>query len=340
MPRNVAEPQHDTISWLLEDSEPAVRHATLRDLLGRSADDPEVVAAREEAMRSEPIATILAHQSPEGYWEKAGAGYSPKYRSTVWQIIFLDQLGADGADERVRRGIEYLLDHTQTAAGGFGCSSDASPRPPASSTALHCLHGNLLRALLGFGLAADPRVQRAIEWTATSVADESRRKDYTPGPDFACAFSGGRPCAWGAIKELLALARVPATSRTPTVEAAIERGVEFLLSRDLTDADYPTGDGSAKVSPHWFRLGFPYGYPADVLQALEALVGCGRGGDPRLRPAFDWLASRVGSDGRWRNELSYGNRAWAPFERRRAPSKWVTLRALRVLRAVEAPAVE
>ena len=53
-------------------------------------------------MQTDPIASILAAQQPEGFWVKPGPGYTPKYRGTVWQLIFLDQLGADDTDARVQ----------------------------------------------------------------------------------------------------------------------------------------------------------------------------------------------------------------------------------------------
>jgi hypothetical protein len=87
----------DPLSWLLEESTPAVRHLALQWLLDRPAYDGEVVEAQAAAMRTAPIAPILAAQDPEGWWVKPGHGYSPKYTSTVWSLMFLDQLGADGA---------------------------------------------------------------------------------------------------------------------------------------------------------------------------------------------------------------------------------------------------
>lgn len=108
----------DPVPWLLEDSDPVVRHATLRSLLGRGEGDPEVRSAQSAAMQTSPIATILANQHPQGYWVKPGPGYSSKYTGTVWQVIFLDQLGADGNDRRVQAACEYVLSHTQTSAGG------------------------------------------------------------------------------------------------------------------------------------------------------------------------------------------------------------------------------
>jgi hypothetical protein len=87
----------DPLPWLLEHDEAnsGVRYFALRDLLDRSEDEPEVRQARAEIMRTGPVPAILAAQHAEGFWAKAGAGYSPKYRGTVWQLILLSELGAD-----------------------------------------------------------------------------------------------------------------------------------------------------------------------------------------------------------------------------------------------------
>ena len=101
----------DPLPWLLEEDSPAVRAAALRHLLDRPADDREVREATAKAMASGPIAAILGAMHPDGYWVKPGAGYAPKYMGSVWQLIFLDQMGADGADPRVSLACEYLLSH-------------------------------------------------------------------------------------------------------------------------------------------------------------------------------------------------------------------------------------
>jgi len=62
-------------------------------------------------MRSGPVPVILAAQEPEGYWDKPGAGYGPKYRGTQWAVVFMAQLGADGTDPSVRAGCEYVQHH-------------------------------------------------------------------------------------------------------------------------------------------------------------------------------------------------------------------------------------
>lgn len=68
-------------------------------------------------MEANPIAAILAAQHPAGYWEKPGPGYAAKYLGTVWQVIFLDQLGAEGSYARVRAAGEYVLSHSQAESG-------------------------------------------------------------------------------------------------------------------------------------------------------------------------------------------------------------------------------
>jgi hypothetical protein len=151
----------DPLSWLLEESTPAVRHQALRLLLDRPADDSDVVAARAAAMGAHPIAPILAAQNSEGWWVKPGHGYSPKYTATVWQLIFLDQLGADGGDPRVRAGCEYVLNHSLASNGAFSFRGSGLG-PPAPSGAAHCLNGNLLGAVIGFGWLDDPRVQASL----------------------------------------------------------------------------------------------------------------------------------------------------------------------------------
>ncbi len=330
----------DPTPWLLEPETPAVRHMTLRQLFDCPADDPDVVEAQAAAMRTDPIAATLAAQDPGGWWVKPGPGYATKYRGTAWQLIFLDQLGADGRDERLRRACEYVLAHTQAESGGFGASGDrTAPRPP-NTYVVHCLNGNLLRALIGFGWFDDERLRRAIDWEARAITGEGPIRFYrsgTSGPGFACVANEHLPCAWGAVKALLGLARIPPARREPEVRRAIEVGIEFLFSVDPATAAYPAGWGNTKPSSSWFKPGFPSGYVADVSQELEVLTELGYARDPRLQGAIDWLLSRQDRKGRWVNRYAYNRKTWVDFERQGAPSKWVTLRACRILKAALAP---
>ena len=130
----------------------------------------------------------------------------------------------------------------------------------------------------------------------------------------------------------------PPERRTPVVNHAIERGVELLLSVDPATAAYPMGFGNTKPNGSWFKLGFPSGYVADVLQVLEALCELGLGGDSRLQHALTWLLSKQDAQGRWKNQYAYAGKLWADIEPQGQPSRWVTLRACRVLKLVHAQA--
>ncbi len=126
---------------------------------------------------------------------------------------------------------------------------------------------------------------------------------------------------------------MPVERRSPGVSRAIETGVDFLLGRDPAVADYPAGWGNTRPSASWFKLGFPLGYVADVLQNLEVLAELGHAPDPRLANAVSWLLAKQDALGRWTNEYAYKGKTWVDVERQGQPSKWVTLRACRFLRS-------
>jgi hypothetical protein len=326
----------DPLPWLLSEDTPAVRAAALQRLLGKRPDAPDVSEARAAAMDTDPIKSILAAQDPAGWWVKPGPGYAPKYRGTVWQVIFLDQLGADPAHPQVARACDYVLDWCPSGSGGFGASGVGKQAPPPPSAVVHCLNGNLLRALIGFGRLDDPRVQAATEWAARAITGEGVSRWYasgTSGPGFACAANEGRPCAWGALKELSALARIPARRRSALVRRAVDAGVQFLFSRDPAVADYPMGWGNTKPNASWFKPGFPSGYVCDALHTLEVLAELGHGRDPRLGHALAWVAAGQNEQGRWVNRYAYNGKTWVDIEHQGQVSKWVTLRAATVLRA-------
>jgi hypothetical protein len=130
---------------------------------------------------------------------------------------------------------------------------------------------------------------------------------------------------------MLALSKVPEGYRTDAIHRAIENGITFLLSRNPAVADYPMGY-STKPNLSWFKFGFPVFYVTDVLQNLEVLTALGLGGDERLTPALELLLSKQDAQGRWKMEYTYNGKMWVDIEEKGKPSKWVTLRAMRVLK--------
>jgi hypothetical protein len=326
----------EPLEWLLESSDPGVRYLALRDLVDKPEDD-ELKEARQRAYQEGPISSVLNKMQPEGYWAKPGPGYLPKYRSTVWALILLAQLGARvKEDSRINQACEYLLEHALGAGGQFGIHG-------TPSSTIDCLQGNLCWALLEMGYA-DPRLDQAFEWMARTVTGEGiapkENKDaerryyaYKCGPNFACGANGTKACAWGAVKVMLAFGKLPAEHRTRLIDEAITRGADFLLGSDPVKAEWPTRLGETP-SQNWRKFGFPVFYVTDLLQVVEALSALGYGNDHRLTSTLELIREKRDGLGRWPLEYDYAGKTWGNYGVKKQPNKWVTLRALRVLKKV------
>jgi len=327
----------DSVSWLLESDNPGVRYLALRDLLDLPADDSKLKSARRNAHKDGPIAKILSHMEDEGYWVKPGPGYTQKYRSTVWAMILLAQLGASiKEDKRIEQACKYLMD--QMKEGGLFTTTTSG----APSGTVDCLQGNLCWSLMEMGYN-DPRLDTAYEWMARTVTGDGiapvEEKDapiryyaYKCGPNFACGVNNKLPCAWGGVKVMLALGKAPVKSQTPLIKKAIKQGADFFFSIDPATANYPTRLGD-KPSRNWWKFGFPVFYITDLLQLAEAMIGCGYGNDPRLANTLNIIREKQDDAGRWLLEYDYTGKTWVNFGKKKQPNKWVTWRALKVLKA-------
>jgi hypothetical protein len=329
--------RNDVIDWLLEPDMdyPSVRYLTLKNILGE--DDKAVDKAAKQAVNSGLIPEILRFQNPDGTWEDPGSIYNPKYRATVWQLILLAQLGADGTHPLVKKTCEFLLSQAMTAFGGFSITG-------TQSGCANCLQGNTCAALLDLGFGDDNRLKRAVEWMARSVTGEGFTNDRKSspgsfylrsgisGPGFLCSATDHKPCAWGAVKVGLALGKVSRVNQDPSVKKAIKICIDFLLSTDPAGANYPH-PYAKKPSQSWFRFGFPVFYVTDVLQILEALIGLGLAGDNRLENAIALVEEKADENGRWKMAYTYNGKMWADIENKGEASKWVTYRTLKVLTA-------
>jgi hypothetical protein len=307
----------DPLPWLLEENNPSARYWALTSLRGLPGSDPEVRAARDAIPFVEPARGILNAQWPQGYWIGPGVGYSPKHKATIWQIIFLGALGAPRT-EAIDRACDYVLQNSRLPDGRFSAYRSARG-------ATLCLNGNLLKSMRQLGVW-DPRLDESLEALAETIHRHGFRCRFNVSGPPPPRMSDGMPCAWGSIKALGALATVQ--DRSPRVQAAIARGIDFLFSADLARGDYPTATG---ISPQWHQFGFPLGYASDLLEALDVLGQLGCGADPRLAAAVQVVVGKRDHAGRWNLDNALEN-TWASFGRPGHPNKWVTVRALQALR--------
>ena len=330
----------DSVPWLLGFDDPGIRYLALRDLFNLPSHDKKLKSARKAAHTDGPIAVILSHMEKEGYWVKPGPGYNPKYSSTVWSIILLAQLGASvNEDKRVKHACKYLLDHALAEGGQLTMTASGAPSGTAD-----CIHGNLLWSLMEVGYH-DPRLKKAYDWMARTVTGDGIAPSYEKdapvryyatgkcGPTFACGANNKLPCAWGGVKVMLALSKLPLEQRTPLIEKAIQHGVDFFFSVNPATAAYPSGYAE-KPSSNWWKFGFPVFYVTDLLQIAEALVGLGYGEDPRLANTLQIIRDKQDDEGRWLLEYDYTGKTWVDFGKKKLPNPWVTLRALRVLKSL------
>ena len=245
----------DTVAWLLDCDDPFVRYFTLT-LLGESADS--VAAAKTWCLiKTEgAVPLILAAQREEGDRCERERFYTVKTTGTVWQFIILAQLGADGADERLRRACEVILYDSQDAeSGGFSvnCAKAVGGR---HRSVIPCLTGNLIFSVIKLAYLDDPRVRRAIDWITTYQRFDDADGDAPTGwPYDPWEMCWGRhTCHMGAIKALKALAEKPPERCSSEVRRTLADGVEFRLRHHVHRRSHDLAHDS---KPGWRRFGFP-----------------------------------------------------------------------------------
>ena len=312
------------MKWLTEANQPAVRYLAMRDLMG--VDGSELRDARKEITTRGWVEEILRTRHEGGYWADKENLYRPKYYSTNWMLLILSDLGVNRELPWVAESAEMWRDAYSRPDGGFD--------QPGSEKSELCLVGNTARALVKFGYQDDPRVKSAFEWLV---------RNQKPNGGWHCWGKNGVIDGWEGMS---AFAAYPRQKWTRSMKEAVERGLEFYLERRLLRQ-------GGRYDP-WFRLHFPYQYYFDVLVGLEFVTALGRGDDPRAAAAVKTLKGKRRRDGRWLMDavhpdyLNAGKlpRWWPkyshrlrPFslEKAGAPSKMITLRALRVLRSLDEP---
>jgi hypothetical protein len=323
--------QADATGWLLENDNPSVRYFTLTDILEKQENDPEVIKARKEIMESGLAPKILAQQKNGDHWGVPTTFYTAKYKGTVWQLLILAELGADGKDERIRKTCEFILENSQDReSSGFSPWLSAKSGGGRYAGVIPCLTGNMIWSLIRFGYLSDPRIKRGIDWIVKYQRFDDGVKETAKGwpYDKLVMCFGKHSCHMGVVKALKALAEIPTDKRSLDVKKTIEKGAEYMLQHRIYKKSH---DPSKTSKPGWLHFGFPLMYQTDVLEILGILTKLGYK-DNRMQEAVDLVVSKQDEQGRWKLENTFNGKFQVDIEQKGEPSKWITLRALRVIK--------
>lgn len=323
--------QDSVVEWLLEEDNPTIRYLTLTSLLGKTLKSKDVMEAKKAIMEKGIVPKILSKQNEDGSFGIPEKFYRDKYKGTVWNLIILAEMSADPADKRIKNACEFILKHSQDpSSGGFSIDVSAKTGTGLPSTVVPCLTGNMVYSLIKLGYLEDERVQRAIGWITTwQRADDAEGDGPTVGMyDRYKNCFGSHTCHMGAAKALKALAAIPTGKRSGKAEEKIDQLTEYFLKHHL----YKKSHNLDEVSrPGWLKLGFPLMYQTDILELLGIFTELGIK-DKRLCSAVDILKSKQGEGGRWKLESTSNGKMLVKIEKKGESSKWITLRALNVLK--------
>jgi hypothetical protein len=295
----------DTLDWLL-DSDPAIRWQAMRDLTDAA---PAAVAAERARVATEGVgARILASQGADGAWHRADA---PDWLPTLFTFQLLRATGIDRADPAVDAAVARL-------EAGYRWDEAFGKKPFFEGEVEPCINGGVLALGAYFGRPTESLASRLVEdqledggWNCE--APKSTRSSYHTT---ICVLEG-----------LLEYER--AVGSTPATAAARQRGEEYLLERSL----FRRRSTGEVANPAFLTFGFPPRYHYDVLRALDYFRAAGVDPDARMGDAVHVVESRRQADGRWLLDRTANEALAFPFmESVGEPSRWNTLRALRVLR--------
>ena len=344
----------EVIEWLLEDDNPPVKKRTLVNLLGYSEDSPEVREVSSRVNKYPPIRIIL--ENWEKFWTEEGEWNRPykKYQGGFWQLIFLGDMGVDGDDERIRAGGEFVMKRRRKNGAYF-----PSEVKMYGEEHIICLTANVLRGLYRLGFSEDERV-----WQGLQAMSEALVKDGG-AQCMAVELSLLDDCYMTLPWALSTLVTVPAEKRTKIMNDAIEVCVRRLLEREVfiyvpdfarewtkrmgqiyQETEKGKGAGVMRdelpawkdkvkgyvEKPGWKSFGFPLHYNPDILEALLGLKNAGVKPDVRIEKALKAVEDNRLPDGRWKMARSLNGKMIADVEKKGQASKWVTVRALEVLR--------
>jgi hypothetical protein len=295
------------IDWLL-DSDPSIRWQVMRDLLDAGPD--EVAAERARVATEGWGARLLALQGPDGYWAGDRA-YFPNYTSTHATLMVLRELGLDPQSPEARQAIARVRENALL---------EYDDLPYFGGEVEPCIDGSIVATGAYFGEDVRPIVDRLL---GEQMEDGGWNCEQERG-----STRGSVDSSIHVLEGLLEFEQ--ATGGSSDVAAAQRRGEAYLLDRRLLRR-LTTGEF---IDARYKYLFSPLPrYLFDILRGLDHFRAAGVAPDERMTEAVELLESKRDKDARWPIEYKHeGDYHFEMDDAEGQPSRWNTLRALRVLR--------
>jgi len=321
--RQIPKLQRSVIWWLL-DSDPSIRWQVMRDLIATPA--AEVAAERARVATEGAGARLLALQGADGRW--GGVAWNRGWNSTMHVLMLLRDLGLDPESDQARRAVGPV--HERVTWQGCG-PPECDGNPFFAGEVEPCINGQVGAVGAYFGQDVRGIVDRLLTEQLSDGGWNCEAANGSTRSSFNTTI-----CVLEALLE-----HELRVGSGPEVTAARIRGQEYLLERHLfrrrstgavIDYDKKDGPGGGRGYPAFTRIAFPTWWHYDVLRGLEYLRRVGVAPDERVAEAIDLVLSKRDGDGRWPLEIRYpGEMPVEMDEGQGRPSRWNTLRALRVL---------
>ncbi|MFX0167844.1 MAG: hypothetical protein ACFE89_09040 [Candidatus Hodarchaeota archaeon] len=318
----------EVLNWLLESANPSVRYWALQHLKDLPSTNSEVQTTQQAILDSPVVKAFLSAQTPEGYWGKPDHIYANKYRATTHSFLILAELGLPRLST-IERGIEHLFSF-QLDSGHFTTVRPKTAKGYASTISdTCCLDANIIYYLVHFGYLGDPRTQKTIQFLVDHY-DKNRGgwkcRAYPINRDTVFP----NECYMGLCKVLKAFSVFPESDRSPEINTIINQVIEVVLDNQIYKY-LRNPDGSRKEKAGWKRFGYPLFYNSDILEVLDTLTRLNVR-DPRMQDAINVVLETQQPDGKWLLKHTFNGKFYHDIEKKGKPSKWITLRALRVLK--------
>lgn len=301
--------EHQLIAWLLE-GDVSIQYQAHRDLM--KAEKPGL---RDRIASEGWGAQFLSFRKEEGHWGQRF--YQPKWISTHYTILDLKNLAISPKNEEIRQSISQVIQKLKGPDGGispFGAQQKSDV----------CVNGMFLNYASYFRTKEDD-LKPIVDFL---LLEHMKDGGFNCNSNSKGAIHSSMHSTISVLEGILEYERTGYTYRIDELRKVADESREFLLQHKLFKSDR-TGE---IIDKKWLMLSYPSRWKYDILRALDYFQNAGIDYDPRMQEALDILMKKRRKDGKWPVQAKHPGKVYFDMEKTGGPSRWNTLRAMRVLK--------